>query len=105
MGKAFERRVKRELGEGALKKLELLSLLPQVGVAREALEELEAVVENFGDGLTKHEILRSLDGLVAAGLVRPRGSYAEVTPTFSPTTSALPHSADGSRSLLGYFLP
>lgn len=82
VGKAFERRVQRALGQEALKILELLSLLPQVGVAREAVEELEAVTENFGDGLTKHEVLRSLDGLVAAGLVRPRGSYAEVTPTF-----------------------
>jgi hypothetical protein len=82
VGKAFERRIKRELGENALKKLELISLLPQVGVARQAVEELEAVIESFGDGLSKHEVLRSLDGLVAAGLVRPRGSYAEVTPTF-----------------------
>src|SRR5215207_892442 len=82
VGKAFERRVKRELGEGALKKLELLSLLTQVDVAREAVEELAAVIETFDDSLTKHEVLRSLDGLVAAGLVRPRGSFAEVTPTF-----------------------
>ena len=82
VGKAFERRVKRELGEGTLKTLKLLSLLPQVGVAREAAEELEAVIENFGDGLTKHDVVTSLDGLVTAGLVRPRGSYAEITPTF-----------------------
>ncbi|QIN84411.1 hypothetical protein GBA63_18520 [Rubrobacter tropicus] len=82
VGKAFERRVKRKLGEEALKVLTLLSLLPQVGVARAALEELEAVLENFGDGATKHDILGTLDSLVAAGLVRPRGSYAEVTPTF-----------------------
>ena len=85
VGKAFEARVKRELGEGALKKLELLSLLPQVGVAREAVEELEAVIDNFGDSASKHEVLRSLSGLVAAGLVRLRGSYAEVTPTFFAT--------------------
>jgi hypothetical protein len=82
VGKGFERRVKRELGEAALRKLEVLSLLPQVGVARDVVEELEAVTESFGDGISTNEVLRSLGELVAAGLVRPRGSYVEVTPAF-----------------------
>src|SRR5918994_1382062 len=82
VGKAFESRVHREFGRDALEALEVVSLLSPTGVRGRAKLELEALVGALGDGPTVHAVLRALDGLEEAGLVRSEGDYAEVIPEY-----------------------
>lgn len=82
VGKAFESRVRREFGKDALEALEVLSLLSPTGVGGAAMKELEVLVGALGDGPTVHAVLRALDGLEEAGLVRREGNYVEVIPEY-----------------------
>ena len=82
VGKAFESRVRREFSKEVLEALEVLSLLSPTGVRGGAKKELEVLVSALGDGPTVHAVLRALDGLEEAGLVRGEGDYVEVIPEY-----------------------
>ena len=78
VGREFERRVKSELGHGALKSVRLFSVLTHVGIEGDFESELAYLCDIFGDGLTPHAALSSLEHLERAGLARRGGSFAEV---------------------------
>ncbi|QIN78289.1 hypothetical protein GBA65_06930 [Rubrobacter marinus] len=82
VARSFEGRVRRDLGEDALRALEVLSVLSLTGVRGDARAEIAAVVAALGDGPSVNAVLRELDRLEDASLVRMRGNYAEVTPPF-----------------------
>ncbi|MDP9474302.1 MAG: ATP-binding protein [Actinomycetota bacterium] len=103
VGKAFEARVHRELGKEALEALEVLSLLSPTGVGGSGRKELETLVGALGDGPTVHGVLRALEGLEDAGLVRRTGDYVEVVPEFFANhlaSAALKGRDEAPRSLL-----
>lgn len=77
---ALVARVRRDLGEPAIRVLEVLSVLTHVAVRAASLEELELLCGSIGAGLAPNEVLRALPELERAGLVHLAGSYAEVVP-------------------------
>jgi len=60
--------------------LRLLSMLTHVGVGGAERADLEQLCAAVGDGLTPNAVLRTLDRLGDAGLLRRRGPYVEVVP-------------------------
>lgn len=77
---AFERRVRERLGEGATEVLSRLSLLAKVGIRNTAGKEVRLACQTFGNRPDANAIFQTLPRLEKAGLVRVRGSFAEVTP-------------------------
>ena len=80
VGRAFEHKVARVLGEATIFLLQLLSLLTHVGVSGQPAKELELVCRLFGDDATPHAILELLHRFIDAGVVRSGGQYVEVAP-------------------------
>ena len=80
VARSFEGRVRRELDDDALQVLEVVSVLSLTGISGDAKMDLINVVAALGDGPTVNGVLRVIDRLEAAGLVRRRGDYAEVMP-------------------------
>ena len=100
---AFDKEIRRKLGDNAIKILQLLSLLTHVGISRKAFAEIERLCTLFGDGLHPNAVLNALPRLEKAGLIRIGGSYAEVIPPFlanSLATSALRGRLAGLYALL-----
>jgi hypothetical protein len=82
VARGFESRVRRELGDDALQALEVLSVLSLIGVRGDAKREIATVVAGLGDGPTVNGVLKLVERLEDAGLVRARGDYVEVMPPF-----------------------
>ena len=80
VAQAFEARTRRELGDSALEILRLLSLLIRVGVRGRAAQEIQSICNVFGNGIQVNAVLNKLSALDRAGVVRLRGSFAEVSP-------------------------
>lgn len=80
VAKAFERKVRRELGDAQIEVLRLLSLLTHVGIRRTACKEIEVICSLFGGNLQPNAVLNNLAQLANAGIVRVGGSYVEVLP-------------------------
>jgi hypothetical protein len=80
VAQTFNAKLRQELGEPAMRILRLLSLQLQVGIKRNAIQELEGICRIMGEGVTVNQVLNSLDSLERAGVVRAAGSYVEVIP-------------------------
>jgi hypothetical protein len=81
IAQGMEQKLERRLGEEALAALRTLSLLTRTGLQGGASKELWAICETLGDP-TVNSVLTMLPKLERAGVVRMRGSYAEVIPPF-----------------------
>jgi hypothetical protein len=79
VGEEFERRIRSELGQEALKCAELLSTLTHVGVSGKFEAELRVICDLFGEGRQPPKVLATLEVLVQAGLAKRGGSFAEIT--------------------------
>ncbi|MBI2998362.1 MAG: ATP-binding protein [Deltaproteobacteria bacterium] len=79
VGEEFERRIKSELGQDALKCAELLSILTHVGVSGKFEAELRVICDLFGEGWQSPTVLAALEVLQHAGLAKRGGSFAEIT--------------------------
>ncbi|MBI1800290.1 MAG: ATP-binding protein [Chloroflexi bacterium] len=80
VARAFHAKLSREIGDDAMRALRLLSMQTQVGIKKNAAQELESICRIMGEDVTVNAVLSSLDRLERAGVVRPSGSYIEVVP-------------------------
>lgn len=80
VARAFERKIRDELGDSAVNVLRLLSLLTHVGFRGSAAQELETLCARMGDDLQPNQVLNTLPRLEDAGVVRLAGSHVEVIP-------------------------
>lgn len=76
----FKARVRGVLSDDALKKLELLSVLTEVGVKNVAHQEIKLICALFGDNIDPDSIVSELDHFKSAGVVRYNGARIEVQP-------------------------
>lgn len=79
VGSAFEKLIRKELGDEALKCVEMSSVMTHVGVSGKVKSELEDTLDIFGEGLTAHQAHQSLEKLETAGFIKRGGSYVEIT--------------------------
>jgi hypothetical protein len=79
VGREFEHRIRRELGETPLQTARLLSTLTYVGTMGPAEAELHVIRAIFSESMDSREVLTSLETLEKAGLVRRVGYYVEVS--------------------------
>ncbi len=79
VGREFEKRIKYQLGQDALKCAELLSPLTHVGISGKFESELKIMCDLFGKGWKAPNVFSTLTILEEAGLARRGGSFAEVT--------------------------
>ncbi|MGB8310661.1 MAG: hypothetical protein WCE81_02210 [Halobacteriota archaeon] len=78
----YEREARKVLGNVAIEKLKLLSLLTSVCVKRDAYKELELICTVFGNAIQPHSILQVLPDFENAGYVSSKGLCVEVIPDF-----------------------
>ncbi len=79
VGREFERRIHRELGEAALQSARLLSVLTYVGILGAHEAELRTICRIFGNGLMPHNVFSSLPKLEKSGLARRAGYFVEIS--------------------------
>jgi DNA-binding transcriptional ArsR family regulator len=80
LARSFEKRVRRAFGERAIEILRRLSLLTYVGIKGGSEEEIQLICRALGDDVQANTVLNELPSLEDAGIVRVRGTYAEVQP-------------------------
>jgi hypothetical protein len=76
----FEKRVRRAYGERAIEILRRLSLLTHVGIKGKPEQEIQSICKALGTDIQANAVLNELQSLEEAGIVRVRGTYAEVQP-------------------------
>lgn len=79
VGKEFERRIARELGEAALRSARLLSVFTHVGIAAPHEAEIQTICQIFGDDQSFHETLANLPELERSGVVKRAGYFVEIS--------------------------
>lgn len=79
VGRQFEHRIRRELGEAPLQSARLLSALTYVGTTGPHEAELQAVCAIFSESKDTHDVLSCLPTLEKAGLVRRAGYFVEIS--------------------------
>lgn len=80
LARGFEKRVRRTYGERAIEILRRLSLLTHVGIKGEPQQEIQSICKALGPDIQANTVLNELRTLEEAGIVRVRGTYAEVQP-------------------------
>jgi hypothetical protein len=69
---------RRTLGDDAVKRIQLLSVLERVGVEKAAFDEIKAICEIFSSDMSAFSVVEGLGLLESAGVVQSKGWYVEV---------------------------
>lgn len=69
---------RRTLGDNAVKRIQLLSVLERVGVEKVAFNEIKTVCEVFGSDIDALSVISGLELLERAGVIQRKGSHVEV---------------------------
>ena len=88
LGKAAAKSIQKVLESDDFAKLQLLSILPKVGVARSARVEIELICKifgtdrNFGKVIEVQSIIEALPRLKRAGIIASKGAYVQIRSPF-----------------------
>lgn len=69
---------RRTLGDDAVKRIQLLSVLERVGVEKAAFDEIKAICEIFSSDMSAFSVVEGLGLLESAGVIQSKGWYVEV---------------------------
>lgn len=69
---------RRTLGDDAVKRIQLLSVLERVGVEKAAFDEIKAICEIFSSDMSAFSVVSGLKLLESAGVIQPKGWHVEV---------------------------